>query len=467
MRCKRRHWRVLWATLCLGGFVTAKGEASTVGQDIEGFLHGLQEAHNITRPQVVHDQAGGFYTGGSLYARSPVHETPMVNMTLPSISAGCGGIDLFIGGFGFVNAEELKNALKNIANNSVNYAFMLGIDAVTPMIANEMHALQHWANDMNRMNIQSCETAATLVGGLWPKTDVAKRHVCQTLGTATNRFSDHTKARMGCANPKEYERTMTALKKDNTYGDIIVDNQNLAWQALQKTAVVSQSKSLAEWMQSLSGTVIVLDQNGRRQEIVLPSLLENTTAIASLLYGGEFLFYQCDEEKACLHPKKVTMTMTEEESLLALVKKELQGVYQHIMDDSALTDSQRRLIERTSLPLLKLLTVEAAYTHRYALTVVEPLAEIVALELLETYLETSVQWMAAASQQLFLSDSEHEHFFKGIERAQRVLKRFQTKTHHEVWQRERFIQRSRLMEEQLTGRLTSSMVNVLSASESR
>ena len=458
--------RARLVTFCLCQFTCAiNGEASTVSHDIERFLGGLQEAHNVTRPHVVHDQAGGFYTGGSLYARNSVRETPLVNMTMPAVSAGCGGIDLFTGGFGFVNAHELKDSLKNIANNSVTYAFMLGIDAITPMIGNQMHALQQWANDMNRMNIQSCETAASLVGGVWPKTDLAKRQVCQTLGTATNRFSDYTKARMGCANPKEYERTMTALKKDNTYRDIIVDNQNLAWQVLQKTALVNQSPTLAEWLQSLSGTVIVLDVNGQRQDIVLPSLLENTSVIASLLYGGEFFFYQCDERKDCLHPKKAKMTIGVHESVFALVKKELESLYQHIVDDIALTESQRQLIETTRLPLLKLLTVEAAYTHRYSLTVIEPLAEIVALELLKNYLDESVQWMSQVSLQLFLSENEHERFFNGIERAKSALNHVETNTNQAIWQRERLIQRSRVMEEQLTGQLTSSMVNAVKASE--
>lgn len=468
MQMNNHSWQRTLRCALLGIFllntVWMPAFASSIGRDMAHFLGSLQEGHNVTRPQAVRDQTGGYYTGGSLVTRGAVRETPMAHMTLPSVKAGCGGIDLFTGGFGFVNAAQLKEALKNIANNSVTYAFMLGIDAVTPMISNEMHALQHWANDINRMNINSCETAATIVGGVWPKTDLARRHVCQTLGTATNRFSDYTSARMGCANPETFERTMNALQHDPRYQELVMKNENLAWQALHKTALFHGNTAVAEWLQSVSGTVILKTTKQGEERVTLPSIIHDNQTITALLFGGKVSIYHCDEQKACLSPTVQKTTITPEESVVVNVKKILTRLYEHVVEDKPLTEEQKVFLESTSLPLLKLLTVEAAYTEGHALSHVDTWAQMLSVDVLAHYLEESLTWTQNVSltQAVFLSeDPAFKTFQDGIETAKHALSRFYEHNNTALWQSTRFITRAQVMEQQLTGRLTSTLTKTL------
>jgi hypothetical protein len=49
---------------------------------------------NVTGPNAYRGQTMNFYTGGSLYMRTPVRNYPLASITPPSFRAGCGGIDL-------------------------------------------------------------------------------------------------------------------------------------------------------------------------------------------------------------------------------------------------------------------------------------------------------------------------------------------------------------------------------------
>lgn len=50
---------------------------------------------NYTEAGAFHGQSGSLYTGGGMSVRFPVSDISLGNIQLPSISAGCGGIDFF------------------------------------------------------------------------------------------------------------------------------------------------------------------------------------------------------------------------------------------------------------------------------------------------------------------------------------------------------------------------------------
>ena len=121
-----------------------------------------------------------------------------MTLQLPKMSAGCGGIDIFSGGFSFISSTELVNTLKAIGANAVSYGFMLAMKTMAPSVQSVMSELQNMASEVNRANINSCEMATTLVGGLWPKGEIASRHVCTSLGTSSGALKDWAAARHSC-----------------------------------------------------------------------------------------------------------------------------------------------------------------------------------------------------------------------------------------------------------------------------
>jgi conjugative transfer pilus assembly protein TraH len=57
---------------------------------------------NVTysSPGSFEDQTRGYLTAGGMSGRVDVHNDYLMSVTLPKVRAGCGGIDMFLGGIG-------------------------------------------------------------------------------------------------------------------------------------------------------------------------------------------------------------------------------------------------------------------------------------------------------------------------------------------------------------------------------
>jgi conjugative transfer pilus assembly protein TraH len=179
--------------LLLGSSLSANMEAN-----LNKAFDSLGMSHNVTGEGGYQDQTGGFYTGGSVFARSKVNQAELFSMQLPHYRAGCGGIDLFLGGFSYINAQEFTQLLRNIGSNATGYAFNLALATVTPQIKSVIDDLSAKIQQMTNHSINSCETAATLVGGVWPQSDASSQLLCNAMGTELGLASDWSQSRQKC-----------------------------------------------------------------------------------------------------------------------------------------------------------------------------------------------------------------------------------------------------------------------------
>ena len=156
--------------------------SADVGSSMDNFLSDVGGAANVTGPTAFQGQAAGYYSLGNVWTRYPQKTTNIANLQLPRARAGCGGIDIFAGSFSFINASEIVAMLKAVANNAVGFAFSLAIDTVCPECSKIMQEFSQKAQLMNNLNINSCEMAQGLVGGIWPKGDLADKAICEPSG---------------------------------------------------------------------------------------------------------------------------------------------------------------------------------------------------------------------------------------------------------------------------------------------
>ncbi|MFW6098727.1 MAG: conjugal transfer protein TraH, partial [bacterium] len=144
---------------------------------------------NVTNPAILQGQTMNLYTGGSLFMRMPHKTYNLATVTPPSWNAGCGGIDLFMGGFSFINKEQFVAMLRNIGSNALGYGFKLAIQNLCPTCDNVMQALQATAQQINRQNIDSCETAKGIVNASVPDSWTrGKQDAAKNFGVNTNLF---------------------------------------------------------------------------------------------------------------------------------------------------------------------------------------------------------------------------------------------------------------------------------------
>lgn len=446
-----------------------------VNSDLNHFFDGLGMATNTTAPHAYHGQQAGYYSGGSLFARSTVRNVQLIQVDLPSFRSGCGGIDMFAGGFSFVNNDEIVKMMRNVMNNAKGYAFKLTLAEVTPLIKNILSDIQDIANKANQMNINSCDTAEQLVGGVWPKTRANQQQVCQDIGSTTGIFKDWAEARHGCTSDDEkynFDSTMQAGSQNPAFKNMILDNGNLVWKALQANHLVSGDTQLAELLMSLSGSIIIKKTGtgkfAKNQFEILPSLASDHSLFKAILYGDTVKIMKCDETTNCLNPssEKQTVRITKETALVTRVASLLRNISQKIVADTPLTPQEIGLIQSTRIPIYKILNVQAAYQKDSNILDVESYADVIATDILFQYLQENLELVKLSSRSLQYPEEIMRQFLDGINAALSDVRSEQRNAQTKISQAFDLVQQAQVLEQMLAGQLSVQVGNSLTWAKS-
>lgn len=354
-----------------------------LNDDLNQFFNRLGAAAHVDTTEVYQSQKAGYMAGGGFMVRQPVVNTQLVSVNLPRFDAGCGGIDIFAGGFSFINHKQLIQTLKSIASNAVGYSFLLGLETTSPQVANMIKQLQTWSNNINSLNINSCETASNMVGAIWPRQTAAKQQICRSVAGQKGSFSDFVSARHQCAQSDDFEHTMTKWTEEAGYQDMLKEEYNIAWSAIQKQPFLAKNRQLAELFMSLTGTIIV-----RKDETLViepwPALIGDEAFLQALIEGGTATMYSCADshDKACLNLVTQIVKIESSQSWLGLVQAALVNMQHKILLDEELTSAEKELLAKTKLPLYKIVNVLTAYKKGACPIDLYQVAEVVAMDLL-------------------------------------------------------------------------------------
>ena len=117
-----------------------------------------------TSPDYFAGQQRGYYSGGSFSARWPHKNDYPVTVEMPRVKSGCGGIDVFMGGFSFMNTEYLVDKLQAILSGAAAVAFDLALKTLCEQCSNTIKNFEALADNLNSMQIDECAAAKELVG---------------------------------------------------------------------------------------------------------------------------------------------------------------------------------------------------------------------------------------------------------------------------------------------------------------
>ncbi|MHB1948313.1 MAG: conjugal transfer protein TraH [Gammaproteobacteria bacterium] len=439
-----------------------------VNSDLNNFFDGLGVMTNTTAPHAYQGQQAGYYSGGSVFSRNAVRNFQLVQVDLPSFRAGCGGIDLFAGGFSYINNDQLVALMRNIMNNAKGYGMLLALEEVTPQIGNINKFLTDLSNKVNGMNINSCETAESLVGGVWPRTRAAQQQVCQDIGSNTGIFDDWAKARQGCTSDDlnyNFDSTMRSGAANPQYKNLVLDNGNIAWKALQANNLVNGDQQFAELLMSLSGSIIIQKiGTGKSSKINianLDSLATSSSLLKAILYGDKATFYKCDEPTQCLNPAKQTVQISQNSALKGQVEKILNSINQKIINDQPLSNQEIGLLQSTRIPIYKILAVQAAYQKDPNILNVENYSEIIAADILFQYLQENLNLVRASSGVLQYPEEIMTKFNNGINQAMTDVREQQKNAQVQVSQAIQLIEQTQVLEKMLSGQLSAEVGNSL------
>lgn len=420
-----------------------------INADLKRFFDSAGVVSNTSAPGVFKDQAAGYYTGGSIVTRTAVQNAQLATVQMPGFRGGCGGIDAWAGGFSHIRSEELIKMLRNVGSSAASYGFMLAVQTVSPQVYNILNELNALATKINSTNINSCETAATMLGGLWPKSDQASKHLCQAMGSELGAFSDWAAARQGCGAKGDREKIFRDKASDPRYKDILVGEFNLTWKALQTNSFLKEDVPLAQLFMTLVGSII--SRKTGEGAITLPGHADKEDVLNGLLHGGKTPIYLCDDTK-CLNPVLKQASISETHALLRRVHNTLQALVKKIYNDESLSSAEKDFLNSTRLPIYKMLNVITAYRQGSAPLDIHHYGDLIALDILYKYILEVIDIVQDSVVQLKsvqVDDSHIERFLKSLMMARERITVRRQSAFQQMDSVLSFIQATQLIEKQL------------------
>ena len=440
-------FRLLKLPILLVGTISCLNARADVAGDLGNFFTKLGYDGNITEPVAYQGQAAGYYSGGSMVLRNQVKNIQLINLDLPSLKAGCGGIDLFGGGFSFINAQAITEFFQKIMSNATGYIFKLALQTAVPQIEQVMESVQKMAQEINASNFNSCEMAETLVSGLWPKMEATQKHICKDLGNHKNIFSDWADARQGCSKGK-YNEVMDKAAEDPAYEKTVIVNKNLIWAALVKN---DYPKDLREFFMSLSGT-IVYGEEGKVN--IFSPLAKDRNVLKALLAGGNAEIYRCDEIGKCLKPKKGIINISVEKALYAKIHKTINELVSALRTDTGSLNSElKKFLEMVKFPLLKFISVHLMNGNVAMAMSIANYSEVIAKSLLLQYMHEALQVVENSLSGTDYAPEIHKQLTDQIHQALVFVEKIKAESSNDLQDLMTFIDSSKVAEQEITSRV--------------
>ncbi len=156
---RQREYITLFKALCLvSALFILPGFAQAAN-----LLDTWMDQQTVTKPGVYKGSEYGYLTAGSYSSRTRLRGDPFFTLTPPKIQVGCGGIDIFMGSYGFVDQKFFETKLRRILAGAPAAAFELAFKALCASCADTMKSVNTWLDSMNSMQLDECKASKALV----------------------------------------------------------------------------------------------------------------------------------------------------------------------------------------------------------------------------------------------------------------------------------------------------------------
>ena len=360
---------------------------------LKDLADGLGGTVHSNRPDVFEDQLGGYATGGSLHFRKKQDNLRLLTIAPPSFRMGCGGLDFYTGGFGYLNKDKFIEFFKSFATNSaigMTYGAMLALKTLSPQISDLIDNIENIAREINSINLDGCQMGMSLADNMFSKNKASKEMACQNskVGESGNFFD----ARRACSN----ENTVLESTKEGGNG-LLGTDYNLVWQALKEDGMPKENK---EFLMSLSGTILSKQEGGKIHLSHKHGLVRDQKLLDEIIFGkhgGELKMLSCDEPEKCLNPSETDLVIAANDSLIARIRKLLESMADKFLKEheensaESLSAEEKHLVSHSSVPILKLLSLNVGLKGRAVVATVEDYTEAVAYDYVTSYLNSLLE----------------------------------------------------------------------------
>jgi conjugative transfer pilus assembly protein TraH len=250
---------------------------------------------NATAPGTYESATRGIISGGGVTVKTNVKSVVPWRVQPYSVTAGCGGIDIYGGYMSLINADQFVEMLRAIGQNGLGYAFHLALSSTCGSCNEMLKSLSSKINSLAGGLANSCKSAQYLVDGM---RDGTLKEDLADLGTQAGYLPDKVSQFFTVGGETETEVAKNAdpaKVTEHIYG-------NLVWRMLNDLdikTVYGNDNNFLQALMSLYGTVVVDEEPTETADgdVAKPTPKEALISVKDLLRAtgdpNEIKLYKC------------------------------------------------------------------------------------------------------------------------------------------------------------------------------
>jgi conjugative transfer pilus assembly protein TraH len=353
-------------------------------------------AMNVTPSAIYSVQNQTVMSLGGFNYRAPQRDLHLFSFSGPGYKAGCGGIDAWLGAYGFANVDQFVAALRNIGQNAVGYFFKLALATMAPEIDKTITDISDQINKLNQFNIGSCEQVKKFVGTVPDTRNMDFEQRAAVFGSAiTGQYGDY----FGSKNAQQTDPAKVANTINTACGSVpslcrddhgnltLKQDINVAYEALQKSGTFTSEE--IDLFISLFGTMVFRKPDSTtgtvKAEFFQPTL-DWQSFVGHADAPATLKIRRCSTYPDCVYPPNVPSTTTAStHSFAQIVHDALSKIRDAIVNRTHLTNpAALQVIAMTSQPVYQMIAQALAYSNNSTVLVDQVISlytEIVATEI--------------------------------------------------------------------------------------
>ena len=457
----------------------ANAAQASLSDDLNRSFNRIGIATNITATDIYKGQEGSFAFGGSAFMRTKHDNIQPAWYQPPGWRVGDCDMDLWAGGFGFLNAQKFVDMARNIGTSSAAYLFSLALKQIQPQIMNQIEALQEMANKINQHNIDSCESAKYFVNSGIDVIRSSANKSCQTKGVmpGSNYHGDPIRAKDKCNEPETAKDLANEASEDPQLKEQTLVNKNIAWHAIINNPTLNSFDIETKYfLMTLTGTVVITQNPpeagsndakvragaNAQTETVYPSKLDSDTSalLDAVSKQSKIKLYTCkdNEHNKCLQIVEREIELNATSTIYGQVQELLHSIAQKVKDSKALTVAEKDFIAKTDFEIYKLIKIQTAFSRNAISTFVNEYTDIIAMDLLYQYLDKCITDVSQAFANNQLPEQYSTKFNNMMNTARHHLQSVRLLSSKKAMIRGEMRIRAQTMQHQLTANVSSQVM---------
>lgn len=283
---------------------------------VADFYEDAKANANVTAAGIRESGALNTVTGGGFVWRQPRREFVPFAVTPPSLKAGCGGIDLFLGAFSIPSRDEFLSFLRGVGTALPGLAFQLALQTMAPDLNEQVSRYADLIRSYTNRYTDSCQAAQALL-----ETTGAAEHIRRAAEGAKNALrssgavSDQSAADAAVRDNGAKAISEAPVRTDSSGNVVDAAEINLTWSLLKSGTLSGDStlqRELREVMMTLVGTTIFTKEGEGEDAVIVAEEIAGADLLPVLFgevrEGAGAVRLKCVEEKRCLAVTQTAMT---------------------------------------------------------------------------------------------------------------------------------------------------------------